>query len=230
MACKYQLNVTFIKGCGAVWMWDSPPLCLRGGCRWVNMPYCLEASGGGAGDPQSGVVLRDCICVCICVCVCAHAEMSKCVCARHLTHYADSLFFFSCPQPCAANEQRLDCRLQCEMSAACLSACDMSFWRERVSSITPPARRLFLVFFAEVLVCFFRRDGSPQREPLRKTHWSFPLLMLCCWHAAAFGPIIPVFRRNDWLHMCIFIYVKCPSRSQGDLSACPSLKCLPTLC
>ena len=198
------------------------------------LPWGLGEGGRSWGSPIWGLLqrlylcLHMCVCVCVCVCVCPCRDVKMCVCSASNPLCRQFFFFFfsPCPQPCAANEQRLDCWLQCEMSAVCLSACDMSFWRERISSTIPPA----LCLFSRRCLCVFRRDSSPRQEPLRKTHWSFSFLMLCCWHAAVFGPIIPVFHCNDWLHMCIFIYVKCPSHSQGERSACPSLKRLPALC
>lgn len=129
----------------------------------------------GDGDPQSGVVLRDCSLQYVCVCV--HP--------------------FPFPQPCAANEQWFDC--WCEMSAVCLSVCDMSFWQECFSSIILPP----LVF-----VKVFSMQQLSSEGTIKKTHRSFPFLMLCCWRAA-FGPIIlGSIVMMDWIHILIFFKYK----------------------
>lgn len=84
MACKYHLNVTFIKECGAVWIWDSPSSCLLLFAIYIEEStcYCLEAWGVGMrrdGDPPSGVMSSETtdIFKCVCVFVCANVDGIK---------------------------------------------------------------------------------------------------------------------------------------------------------
>lgn len=166
---SHSLRDVELSGCGTARFF-----CLCSGFRWVNilLPGGLGWRGGWGetGNPNLGSSSET---VAICMCV----SMQRCVCAWHKTHHADSFFPLPFPQPCAANEQWLDCWLWCEMSAVCLRG-TCHFDRRGF----PPPFHSLSICFCEGVYMFSMEQLSPAGT-IKKTHRSFPFLMLCCWHS-----------------------------------------------
>lgn len=116
------------------------------------------------------------------------------------------------------NDLIVDCGVKCQLS--------VSMWHVILTDA------VFLHHFTassfvyvKVFICS-QCSSSPQQEPLRKlidhSHFS-----RCAADMHSIWPNNSCFHCNDRLHMCIFIFFKCPLHSAGDNSTCPSLHVCP---
>lgn len=160
----------------------------------------MEGGEGRRGSPIWGRPLRHSECVCVSM------QRYMCVC-WHQIHYADSFFLFLSLVPLMNNDLIVDCGVKCQLSVCLYVTChfDRSVFLHHFTA-SP-------FVFAKVFICS-QCGSSPQQEPLRKLidHSYFSC---CAADMRSIWPNYSCFHCNDGLHMCIFIFFKCPCTLEG---------------
>lgn len=120
--------------------------------------------------------------------------------------------------PLMNNDWIVGCGVKCQLSVCQYVTCHFDR-----SGFPPSFLSLSICFCEGVYTASMRRHSTA--GTIKKTHRSFPFLMLCRWHAQHLAQLFlfPLSWRIAYVH----IFFRCPLHSGEDYSACPSVTVRP---